>query len=242
MARLPRYFAEGVPLHIIQRGNNRQRIFMDDSDFGLFYEFLREAAGRHGLAIHSHVFMSNHVHLLATPKSEGSAGKTLQSVGIRYACHFNKRYERTGTLWEGRYRATPIDSERYLMVCSRYIELNPVRAGVVAHPQNWRWSSYRQNAEGEPDPLSTQHPLFATLGNSLAEQRSAYRTLFDEMAAPEDLRAIRDATNKGWALGDEAFKRKIEAIAQRRTSPLRVGKKRKPTEAGRDPFKTLLSV
>lgn len=139
MARLPRYFMEGQPQHAIQRGNNRAPVFGAEDDYRFYLECLQEAAVRHGCAIHAYVLMTNHVHLLVTPETEGSLPKTLQSVGRRYVQYFNYTYGRTGTLWEGRYRATVIDSEHYLLTCMRYIELNPVRAGMVPQPEGYRW-------------------------------------------------------------------------------------------------------
>ena len=177
MARLPRYFAEGQAQHIIQRGNNREPIFADDSDTHFYYECLQEAAEQQGLAIHAYVLMTNHVHILATPDMEQSIGKTLQSLGRRYVQYFNQTYGRTGTLWEGRYRATLIDSERYLLACMRYIELNPVRAGMVKHPLNYSWSSYAANARGEEDELVSPHSLYRRLGRNPQARQSAYRQL-----------------------------------------------------------------
>ena len=160
MARLPRYFVEGQALHIIQRGNNREPIFADDQDYHFYQECLQESAERHGLAIHAYVFMTNHVHLLATPQTTESVGKTLQSLGRRYVQYFNYTYDRTGTLWEGRYKATLIDSDRYLLTCMRYIELNPVRAGMVDHPRDYPWCSYAANALGEDNLLITPPTIF----------------------------------------------------------------------------------
>jgi putative transposase len=143
MARLPRYTLPGQPQHVILRGNNRSIIFAADEDYRFFLDCLGDAATRHGCVIHAYVLMTNHVHLLITPEHEGSIGKALQSVGRRYVQYFNYTYQRTGTLWEGRYKATLIDSESYLLTCYRYIELNPVRADMVPHPRDYLWSSYR---------------------------------------------------------------------------------------------------
>jgi putative transposase len=224
MARLPRYFVPDVPLHLIQRGNDRQVIFAGDEDFGYFRDCLHDAAHREGLAIHAYIFMSNHVHLLATPAAAASAGRTLQSVGRRYVQYFNQRYRRTGTLWEGRYKATVIDAEDYLFACMRYIELNPVRAGMVAHPSDYRWSSYRAHAEGEGDGLLTDHRLYRCLGMDAESSRAAYRQIFRGELTEALLTEIREATNKGWALGGERFRREIEALGSRRASPGKVGR------------------
>jgi len=226
MARLPRYFIPNVPLHIIQRGNNRQIIFATESDYEFFRECLVEAARKHGLALHAYVFMTNHVHLFATPDQAESVSKTLQSVGRRYVQYFNYQYGRTGTLWEGRYKATAIDSETYLLTCCRYIELNPVRAGMVDHPRDYRWSSYRCNADGEEDALVTAHLLYKQLDRSRQERESAYRALFKAHLDVATLEEIRDTVNKGWALGSDRFKREIESLAQRRATPLPRGRKK----------------
>jgi putative transposase len=232
MARLPRYFVPGVPLHLIQRGNNRQVIFADDEDFAFFRSCLLDASRREGLAIHAYVFMSNHVHLLATPASETSAGRTLQSVGRRYVQYFNHRYGRSGTLWEGRYRSTVIEAEAYLLACSRYIELNPVRAGMVPHPRDYRWSSYPAHADGLADDLVTDHPLQLALGADAAARQSTYRLLFRAALGEALLTEIREATHKGWALGNDRFRAEIEALAHRRAAPRKAG--RPPKEASPD--------
>jgi putative transposase len=171
--------------------------------------------------------MTNHVHLLATPASEDNLPKTLQSVGRRYVQYFNYTYERTGTLWEGRYRATLIDTERYLLICMRYIELNPVRARRVRHPQDCRWSSYRAHADGEADPLVHDHELYERLGRHAHARQVAYRQLFRTQIAQVDVDAIRAATNKAWGLGDDRFKRKVQRLAGRRAPPLAKGRPRK---------------
>jgi len=224
MARLPRYFVPGMPLHLIQRGNNRQVIFAGDEDFAFFRGCLLDASRREGLAIHAYVFMTNHVHLLATPASDTSAGRTLQSVGRRYVQHFNHRYGRTGTLWEGRYKSTVVDAESYLQACSRYIELNPVRAGMVVHPRDYRWSSYRAHADGECDDLVTDHPLYLSMGSDAAARQAAYRQLFHAGLEEAQIANIREATNKGWALGNDRFREQIEALANRRASPRKPGR------------------
>ncbi|MGH8809801.1 MAG: transposase, partial [Noviherbaspirillum sp.] len=187
-------------------------------------EVQQEAAKRHGLAVHAYVLMTNHIHLLASPDTATSVPKTLQSVGRRYVQYFNFRYQRTGTLWEGRYRATVVDAENYLFECMRYIELNPVRAGMVDHPRNHTWSSYRANAEGKADALVSPHGLYRSLGADEDERRIAYRSLVKAPMDAELLGEIRDCTNKGWALGGARFQSKMERLAERRTTPLPKGR------------------
>ena len=148
MARLGRYLLPEQPLHVIQRGNNRAPIFFGVEDYARYRAWLAAAAAEYGCAIHAYVLMTNHVHLLVTPRQAESLPRAMQSLGRRYVRYVNAAYHRTGTLWEGRYRAAPIDSEAYLLACSRYIELNPVRAGMVRHPRDYRWSSWHANAQG----------------------------------------------------------------------------------------------
>lgn len=226
MARLPRYNLPGQPQHVILRGNNRSIIFAVEEDYLFFLDCLQDAADRHGSAIHAYVLMTNHVHLLMTPERDDSIGKTLQSLGRRYVQYFNYTQKRTGTLWEGRYRSTLIDSEIYLLTCCRYIELNPVRANMVAHPHEYPWSSYLWHAEGKPDRLITDHALYLALGADQDERRAAYRALFKAHLSEATLAAIRDATNKGWALGNDCFKEEIAAAVSRRVAPLPKGRPR----------------
>ena len=224
MARLPRYVLPGVPQHVIQRGNNRQPIFAADGDYRAYLDWLKTAADQHGLLIHAYVLMTNHVHLLATPEQEDSIGKTLQSLGRRYVQYFNYTYGRTGTLWEGRYRATVVQAEDYLLTCSRYIELNPVRAGMVSSPAHYRYSSYRDNAQGRKDPLLTEHEVYRRLGRTVADRAAAYRALFRGAVEEAALNEIREATNKGWALGHGRFRDEVARLAARRAAPLPRGR------------------
>jgi len=197
MPRPLRFVLPGHTLHIIQRGNNRSACFRDDEDRDRYLSALRDASERAHCAIHAYVLMSNHSHLLVTAGEGRSPARMMQSLGGKYIHYYNKRYGRTGTLWEGRYRASLIDSERYFLVCSRYIELNPVRAGIVREPAGYRWSSFRSNANGCPDPLVRRHPVYLALGRGWAKQREAYRALFDTPLALPTLDAIRRATNSG---------------------------------------------
>ncbi len=227
MARCPRFVLPGQPQHVIQRGNNRSEIFRAPADYRFYLDKLRAATTRHDCDIHAYVLMSNHVHLLLTPHSEQGIGKALQMLGRYYVQYYNHCYRRTGTLWEGRYRATLIDTERYLLTCMRYIELNPVRAGMVAHPSEYPWSSYRHNALGEPDGLLTVQREYRRLGKHPAERQAAYRQLFRARIAARSLAEIREATNKAWVLGDERFKRRVEQQLKRRVAPCARGGDRK---------------
>jgi putative transposase len=224
MARLPRFFVPGVPLHVIQRGNNRETLFRQITDYQVYLDWLKEAAQRHECAIHAYVLMTNHVHLLVTPTHEESLPRTFQSLGRRYVQYFNTTHQRTGTLWEGRYRATLIESEAYLLTCSRYIELNPVRAEMVRHPRDYRWSSYAYHADGRSNHLLTPHMLYQRLGGTAAARQQAYRALFGHHLSGETLDAIREATNKAWVLGSEKFKDRLAKKLERRVSPLPRGR------------------
>jgi putative transposase len=230
VARLGRYFLPDQPLHVIQRGNNRQAIFFAADDYARYRGWLIEAAAATGCAIHAYVLMTNHVHLLVTPARAESVPRMMQSLGRRYVRHVNARDRRTGTLWEGRYRAAPIDSEAHFLACCRYIELNPVRAGLAAHPRDYPWSSWRAHARGAADPLVADHPLYRALGRGAAERQKAYRALFRAELDAGFVDDLRAATNGGWALGGERFKRQIAKALRRRVAPLPPGRppKRKP--------------
>ncbi len=201
MARLPRLAAAGLPHHLIQRGNDRQSVFREDADYARYLGWLREIAAAHGLAIHAYVLMPNHVHLLVTPPTDTAVSKAMQALGRRYVRWFNDKYGRTGTLWEGRFRSAVIDADRYLLACSRYIEMNPVRAGIVNAPDLYRWSSYAHHAGMHVDPLITDHSLVWALGNTPFERQLAYRRLFEADLAPALIELLRWATNRGRALG-----------------------------------------
>jgi len=224
MARLKRLFVPGEPQHIIQRGNNRQVIFQDEADCARFLDLLRDASVEHELAIHSYVLMPNHLHLLVTPAKNTSISRVMQSVGRRYVRHFNLKAQRTGTLWEGRYKSTVIDSEQYFMVCSRYIELNPVRAGLVDAPQAYPWSSYRHHIGLAANAMITDHALYWNLGNTPFERQAAYRQMLEEGLTTEQLGRIRDATNKGWVLGSAEFAELLNARANRRATRSHAGR------------------
>ena len=228
MARHQRFFVRGHVLHVIQRGNNRVPIFGEDADYRFFCNCLLHAIRLHGVTIHAYVLMTNHIHLLASPAHAMSISRALQAVGRRYVQWFNTAYARTGTLWEGRYRASVIDSERYLLTCMRYIELNPVRAGIVANPADYVWSSYHSNAEGSPSPLVSPHALYARMGASDADRQASYRALFGHAPADDELARIRDATHNNWALGDEDFAHRIEYASRRPAMPAKPGRRALP--------------
>jgi putative transposase len=200
MARLPRIEAAGLPHHVIQRGNNRQAIFADSADYQRYLQLLQEIATAHAVGIHAYVLMTNHVHLLVTPEKDGGLSRFMQALGRRYVRWFNDRHGRSGTLWEGRFRSTVIAADRYLLACMRYIELNPVRAGLSAAPSEYRWSSNAHHVGRVVDPLITDPALFWALGNTPFERQSAYQLLFETPLAASELDELRRATYRGWAL------------------------------------------
>ena len=230
MARLPRFVIPGQPQHIIQRGNNREPIFFSDEDYQFYKEKLLDCSKKHNCEIHAYVMMTNHVHLLVTPHTEDGLSKLMQSLGRYYVQYINYYYERTGTLWEGRYKATLIDSNAYMLTCMRYIELNPVRAGMVDRPGDYPWSSYAYNAQGKADELVTPHVLYNHLSSTDAERRKAYRQLFRSLINDVTLNDIREATNKAWVLGNDHFKNKVEKQLERRVKPKMRGGDRKSKE------------
>lgn len=214
MARLPRFDLAGIPQHIVQRGNDRQPCFAACVDYLQYLKELRESSVRHGCAIHAYVLMTNHVHLLATPVEVGAVSRMMQAIGRRYVGGFNARYRRTGTLWEGRFKAALVDSERYVLACYRYIELNPVRAGMAACPAEYRWSSHPFNALATSDPVVTLHRDYLRLGDDTSSRLAAYRTLFQQHDATDD-DALRRHTQQQKVWGSDRFRLEIEALTQR---------------------------
>lgn len=209
MPRRQRLYVPGMPCHVIQRGNNRTACFFGHGDYTIYLAWLSEACLRYGCAIHSYVMMTNHVHLLLTPARQDSISRVMQSLGRRYVQRINLRLGRTGTLWEGRHKSSLVQSERYLLVCARYIELNPVRAGMVDSPGAYPWSSYRQNALGADGPLVQPHSVYEALGRDPTTRQAAYRELFDERSDPEEILQIRNSINRGEPLATPQFKERL---------------------------------
>jgi putative transposase len=225
MARLPRLTLAGFPHHIIQRGNNRQPTFTDARDFDRFLGLTHQGCRQFEIALHSYVLMSNHFHLLATPAAVTGLPQLMQFIGRSYVRYFNDRHGRTGTLWEGRYRSTLIQSEQYLLSCMAYIDLNPVRAGIVAEPALYAWSSYGHYAGLKTDPLVEPHPLYWELGNTPFSREIAYTELVAASNAAKGTDPmLTEATLKGWALGDQQFVSTIRSLTPRRPSPAASGR------------------
>jgi putative transposase len=224
MARFPRISPVDVPVHVIQRGNNRQVCFAADQDYLTYIAWLTDYAKRCRVDIHAWVLMSNHVHLLCTPRREGSLSQLMQSLGRCYVRYFNREYLRSGTLWEGRYRSCLVQEDTYLLEVCRYIETNPVRAGLVASPDEYRWSSYQVNALGNPSDLCTHHAAYLALGLNDTERQAHYCALFDRYVDDELLAEIGAAAHKGLALGNERFKEEIELLTGGRVTPKKRGR------------------
>jgi len=226
MARLQRIAPLGIPQHIIQRGNNRQACFASNQDMAFYASLLHEYSKKFSVSLHAWVLMTNHVHLLASPYAAGGISNMMQSVGRRYVRYFNREYQRSGTLWEGRFKSSLVQSETYLLQCQRYIELNPVRAGMVSDPAQYVWSSYQCHALGLAVRMSTPHEEYLALGDADSIRQSRYRELFRFHVDDELTKDIRLALNKGMALGGEKFKDEIERLHKRRVRPAKMGRPR----------------
>ena len=230
MPRRPRVTVPGVALHIIQRGNNRIACFGSDSDYLMYLAHLRQLAERYDCAVHAYCLMTNHVHLLVTPQTTDGCTGLMRDLGQRYVQYFNRCHQRSGTLWEGRFRSCLVESSRYVLACYRYIELNPVRAQMVDHPSGYLWSSYAINGGMRSDPLVSQHPEFLALGSTTAVRHAAYRGLLEERLDPDLHRAIRDATSGGYPLASQRFKDSVLGPLGVRTEPGKSGRPAKSPE------------
>lgn len=224
MARLPRISPAGVLVHIIQRGNNRQTCFAAPEDYSAYLGWLKEYSIKYAVNIHAWVLMTNHVHLLCTPDRDGAVSLLMQSVGRRYVQYFNSKYQRSGTLWEGRYKSCLVQTEKYLIEVYRYIEMNPVRAEMVKDPGEYVWSSYQVNALGKKSSLCTPHSEYLRLGRTKNKRMESYRSLFAHHIEDDLLNEIRLNANKGMAIGHDRFKEEIEKLTGRRLKPKKVGR------------------
>lgn len=216
MARLPRLSVPGYPHHVIQRGNNRQPIFQTDTDRRHFLDLLRDSAAAHAVAVHAYVLMGNHFHLLVTPAVEGALSRCMQALGRRYVRQFNTVHGRSGTLWEGRYRAALLQAERYLLPCMAYLDLNPVRDGLVLQAQDYPWSSHGHYAGLRVDRCLTPHPLVWNLGNTPFDRESRYRDMVLQGVSTPVQQALTDSALSGWALGDPEFVARLQQSSPRR--------------------------
>lgn len=224
MARLARLTLPGHPHHVIQRGNNRQPIFASPADYQMMLELLDENARKFGVAIHAYVLMGNHFHLLATPQTAQSLPQMMQAVGRRYVRYFNDTQKRTGTLWEGRYKSTVIQTERYLLACMAYIDLNPVRAGMVVQARDYPWSSHVHYIGLRTDKLITPHPQVWELGNTPFAREAAYADMVQAGISDVQHTALTDSALRGWALGEPEFVKKLQKMTERRVSKSLAGR------------------
>jgi len=224
MARLSRVLPVGIPVHLIQRGNTRQVCFATLEDYSAYIGWLKEYSIKYGVDIHAWVLMTNHVHLLCTPQEDGAVSLMMQSVGRRYVQYFNHQYQRSGTLWEGRYKSCLVQAERYLIEVYRYIEMNPVRANMVEDPGEYIWSSYQINALSKTSDLCTPHPEYLRLGGTKSERMENYRALFAYHVEDGLLSEIRVGLNKGMAIGHDRFKEEVEVLTGRRLKSKKVGR------------------
>lgn len=224
MARLPRLTVPGYPHHIIQRGNNRQAIFSDTADYELLLSLIDEHARKQQVAVHGYVLMSNHFHLLATPETVEGIPQMMQSVGRRYVRNYNLRHARTGTLWEGRYKSTLIQAERHLLACMVYMDLNPVRAAMVADPADYPWSSHHHYIGRRTDKLITPHPLYWNLGNTPFARDGAYAELVRSGISDQERQALTDSALRGWALGEPDYVADLQRRTQRRVARSQAGR------------------
>ena len=227
MPRIPRIAVPGVALHVVQRGNNRQAVFFHDTDYIAYLNLLFESAERYGASVHAFVCMTNHVHILLTPWEEVSASRVMQRLGASYTAGINSIYGRTGSLWEGRFKSSLVDSERYVLACYRYIELNPVRAGMVEYPAEYRWSSYRHHAETLSEYPIHPHSQWLALGSSGRERRQRYSELVAEGLRDEDVQTFRRCARKGLPAGSARFSAEIEGALARRIGDGRRGRPKK---------------
>ena len=202
MARRKRCFVEGLSCHVTQRGVDRSPIFRAPTDYEAFLTILTYECGEWGLRVHTYALMGNHIHLLATPEHETSLPNTMQALGRRYVPFFNQRYGRTGGLWQGRYKAALVHDERYWLTCMRYVEMNPVRAGIVARPEDYQWSSYAHHGLGTPDRLITDHPLYLALASSSVQRQQAWQRICSQSIASEQMECIRRSIRSGIVSSD----------------------------------------
>lgn len=227
MPRQPRFELPGQPQYIIQRGNNKKKIFNSERDYRFYLAKLEEKCLEHRLNIHAYVLMPTHTHILATPKTDKCISKVLHSLGRCYAQYYNHINNRTGTLFDGRYKASLVECNNYVLYCYQYIELNPVRSGLVAFPSEYMWSSHQHNALGIDNKLITPHRKYISLADTASRRILKYKDLFKEPLSDETTNEIINATNKSWALGCNSFKKTMEEILKRRSSPKSRGGDRK---------------
>lgn len=224
MPRKPRFFLPDVPVHIVQRGHSREPVFYEDSDYSAYLHWVEEAIDRYHCVIHAYVLMTNHIHFLVTPQVRQGVSQMMQHIGRRYVPYINHTYGTSGSIWEGRFKASLIHDEEYLFTCMRYIELNPVRANMISNPGQYRWSSFRHNAQGKENKLITPHALYQRLGKVKYERCEAYKALFKAHIELDDLKDIRTSLQTGTPLGNDYFREKIEKKLKTKVGQARRGR------------------
>ena len=229
MPRKPRFFLPNIPVHVVIRGNSRRVVFAEDADRKAYLGWLKEAAEKYKVDIHAYVLMDNHVHLLLSTKDPSHISKVMQHIGRKYVPYFNHKYEKSGTLWEGRFKGSMIESEQYLLCCYRYIELNPVRANMVKRPEEWEWSSYACNGYGKDDPLIKPHPLYLAIHKDKKKRINYYRGGFRQVLGASLIDDLRSAVQTGTPLGNDKFKEEVELLLGVKTGYARRGRPKKST-------------
>lgn len=227
MPRKPRFYLPGIAAHIVQRGNCKQAVIYDQPDYQVYLSRLAEGAEKYGCAIHAYVLMTNHVHILMTPDSQTSISRTIQHVGRHYVTYINRTYGKSGTLWEGRHKGNNIDSQHYLLACMRYIEMNPVRAGMVNEPDDYPWSSHAFNAIGKANDIVIPHSVYQRLGNTKKERSTVYRGFFRYSMEADQLDNIRATVQTGTPLGNSRFRDQIEETLKCKVGQSRQGRPKK---------------
>lgn len=227
MPRKPRFFIPDIPVHVVQRGHNQSAVYFDEQDYLEYLRCLKIAVDSCRCSLHAYILMTNHVHLLVTPSSVQSLSQLFQSIGRQYVRYINTTYQRRGSLWEGRYKAHLVQSQSYLLACMRYIEMNPVRAGMVEHPGSYRWSSFAANALGVSHAIIQPHHEYLALGISPEARQLAYRQLFDVDLGDDLLDLFKNSLQSGTPMGNDLFKQQIETALSRKTGLLKRGRPRK---------------
>ncbi len=227
MPRKARVYLPDMPYHVVQRGNNREACFYCEDDYQLYLELLKEYSVRYGVSVHAYVLMTNHYHLLLTPRESDSISRLMQALGSRYGFFMNKAHKRSGTVWEGRHKSSVVHEQAYLLKCYRYIELNPVRAAMVSSPEEYRWSSYGVNAWGDNSDTVVPHDEYLNLGNDKQARCFAYRELFRSQIDNNDLQTIRRAAHYSYPLGDSRFVEQIERLSGKGAGYPKRGRPRK---------------
>ena len=217
---------------MIQRGNNRSVCFLSEEDYQAYLEYLYDACLRYAVNMHAYVLMTNHTHLLMTPQCKDGISLVMQSLGRRYVQYINHQYRWSGTLWEGRHKSSLVQAEQYLLACYRYIELNPVRACMVDHPGEYRWSSYHANAVGAADKRITRHDLYDALGQTAESRQYTYRELFTNALDKDIVQAIRVSAQFSMPMGNSRFKAEIEQALKRKLGYAKRGRLVKSVGSG----------